>query len=129
MIDDFDGNALNTSTWTAKTGLHIKAEGEWYLPENVAVHDGHLILTAKKSADPSKTGGKHYTSGWVDSRDKQYFWGGRFEASCKYYVGAGGNSLGYWPAYWLMPQNGSCWPVSGEIDVMESLGGPDKEFP
>ncbi|KAA0166577.1 hypothetical protein FNF27_02144 [Cafeteria roenbergensis] len=123
MLDEFDGNSLNTSLWTAKTGIHTSQEGEWYLPENVAVHGGRLTLTAKVSADPRKTGGLNYTSGWVDSKDNWAALGGRFEASCGFFIGAGGRSRGLWPAYWLMPQGGSCWPVSGEIDVMESLGG------
>lgn len=106
--DEFDGSALNTTNWTPKTGIHTDQEGEWYLPENVAVENGNLILTASLSDDPSKTGGLKYTSGWVDTATKWAALGGRFEASCKFYVGAGGNSQGYWPAYWLMPETTTC---------------------
>jgi beta-glucanase (GH16 family) len=128
FVDEFQGTALNASKWTAKTGPHVSAEGEYYLPSSVSVQGGSLVLTADRSADPSKTGGLHYTSGWIDAQDKWSAVGGRFEASCKFYVGASGRSLGMWPAFWLMPQGGACWPVSGEIDVMESLGGAAEPY-
>jgi len=28
---------------------------------------------------------------------------------------------GMWPAHWMMPNDNSCWPVEGEIDIMEYL--------
>lgn len=35
------------------------------------------------------------------------------------------DAFGIWPAHWLMPEsNGwNCWPVGGEIDIMEATGG------
>jgi len=61
-----------------------------------------------------------YISGWIESKDKHSAFEGRFEASCKYYVGAEGLSQGLWPAIWLMPEtNTTCWPVAGEIDISE----------
>jgi beta-glucanase (GH16 family) len=29
---------------------------------------------------------------------------------------------GLWPAHWMLPEDGPCWPVGGEIDIMEYLG-------
>jgi hypothetical protein len=27
-----------------------------------------------------------------------------------------------WPAHWMLPADKSCWPVEGEIDIMEYIG-------
>lgn len=32
-------------------------------------------------------------------------------------------ALDVWPALWLVDDNAHCWPVGGEIDVMEAVGG------
>lgn len=57
-----------------------------------------------------------YTSGWVDTRNKWSQHLGKFEANCSL---PKTQAKGVWPAFWLMPQNGSCWPTSGEIDIFE----------
>ena len=44
---------------------------------------------------------------------------GRFEASIRMPVN---NATGAWPAWWLLPE-GECWPVSGEIDIVEWYAG------
>lgn len=121
--DEFSGNELNESNWNLKTGEHGNRELEWYIPEQVAVKDGTLVLTADRSKDLNTSSNHPYISGWIDGNSKRWASEGRFEASCMYYVGAHGLSQGLWPAIWLMPQNGSCWPTSGEIDIMESVGG------
>jgi beta-glucanase (GH16 family) len=33
------------------------------------------------------------------------------------------DSQGVWPAHWMMPDNGDCWPSGGEIDIMEMVDG------
>ena len=35
------------------------------------------------------------------------------------------DAYGIWPAHWLMPESNAwnCWPVGGEIDIMEATGG------
>jgi len=33
------------------------------------------------------------------------------------------NSKGIWPAHWLMPDDISCWPSHGEIDILEAVNG------
>lgn len=32
-------------------------------------------------------------------------------------------SDGIWPAHWMMPNDKSCWPDHGEIDIMEMIDG------
>eukprot|EP00948_MAST-09A_sp_MAST-9A-sp1_P003621 g3621.t1 len=44
---------------------------------------------------------------------------GRFEANCSL---PSREASGIWPAFWLMPQNGQCWPTGGEIDIFEMNG-------
>ena len=34
-----------------------------------------------------------------------------------------GASNGVWPAHWMMPNDNSCWPDHGEIDIMEMIDG------
>lgn len=46
---------------------------------------------------------------------------GKFEANCSL---PSSNSTGIWPAFWLMPQGGACWPTGGEIDIFEFNGNP-----
>ena len=51
MRDDFNGNTLNTSVWTALDQIH---RGGLYHPSNVAVHDGKLWMkTAPKNRTES----------------------------------------------------------------------------
>lgn len=42
---------------------------------------------------------------------------GYFEARLKLPKGKG-----TWPAFWMMPKNGTAWPGDGEIDIMEEVG-------
>ncbi len=61
-----------------------------------------------------------FTSGRVNTQNKQDFTYGRFEAKIKVPAGKG-----YLPAFWLMAtdeQNYGQWPLCGEMDIMEVLG-------
>ena len=55
------------------------------------------------------------TSGWLDTQHKVNQTKGRFEASI---MMPNPNATGAWPAWWLLPE-GECWPVSGEVDIVE----------
>lgn len=61
------------------------------------------------------TGGKKYTSGWVDTQSKWSQVLGKWEIRAKLPFGQG-----MWPAHWLMPDYNVCWPMGGEIDIMVS---------
>jgi beta-glucanase (GH16 family) len=91
-------------------------EEEYYSDATVgvdpfALHDGMLTITAEPHAN---RGGKPYTSGLITTYRsfKQLY--GYFEMRAKLPAGPG-----LWPAFWLLPTDGS-WPP--EIDVMEVLG-------
>ncbi len=109
--DEFDGNKLDSSKWVAEdAALEKNNEGEYYTPEDVSVHDGFLTLRSEKR----DMGGRHYTSGLVETRGKFARVYGRFEIRAKLPKGQG-----IWPAHWLMPDDDS-WPP--EIDIMELIG-------
>ena len=44
--DEFEGNALDSASWTATRGSH-GSERQYYLPDNVAVSNGTLRLTTR----------------------------------------------------------------------------------
>ena len=67
------------------------------------------------------------TSGRITTQNKVYFTHGKIEASIKFPHTANG----LWPAFWLMGQtqffNMQLWPITGEIDIMESICGKDDD--
>nr|AIG55753.1 secreted protein [Thraustotheca clavata] len=121
--DDF--NSLDASRWsmanecsTANGCIHNN-EKQVYLRSQVYAENGNLVLEATDNeyTSPGNAGVRKYRSGKVDSAQsfaQQY---GRFEARIKLPVG-----VGMWPAFWLMPRGGRCWPTDGEIDIMEYVG-------
>lgn len=122
--DEFDGDALNSSNWTHEIGT-----GEWgwgnnelqyYRQENTAVRDGYLFITAQEEAFE----GSDYTSSRIITQGKQSFQYGRIDIRAKLPYGQG-----IWPALWLLGDNFATegWPKSGEIDLMEMVGGGEKD--
>ena len=118
--DTFSSPMLNRSAWRVLDNFtHGDQEWELYTAENVYVQDGALVLRtqAKDAQHGART--YHFTSGWVDTRGliEQAF--GKFEARIRLPV----ELPGLWPAYWLVDDNNHCWPVGGEIDILEAVGG------
>lgn len=128
--DDFNGNALDTTKWvTCYDWRPVGASGctnggnneqEWYMPQQVAVHNGSVALTAIK--DPITMGAVYpYRSGMISTgrqdSTSEVKWSGKYgyyEARMHFDGGQG-----VWPAFWLLPTDRS-WPP--EIDIMEMLG-------
>jgi len=82
---------------------------------NSEVKDGYLyIKTIKEDFE-----GKKYTSARLVTRLKGDWLYGRIEVKAKLPQGRG-----MWPAIWMLPTDMAYggWPLSGEIDIMESLG-------
>ena len=127
--DEFDGAALNTSTWhtcswwaTSTCSIETNNELELYTKNNVSVANGTLKLQARKENAVAWNGKTYnYTSGMVSTGGRQgekapgfTFKYGYAEARVKVPAGQG-----LWPAFWTLPANYD-WPP--EIDVMEIIG-------
>ena len=100
-------------------------EQEWYINSNYGPtssvkpwtdSNGVLTLTAApaSAATSSQINGYSYTSGEVNTYHSFSQLYGYFEMKAQLPAGQG-----FWPAFWLMPENGA-WPP--ELDVMEVLG-------
>lgn len=120
--DEFDGDSLSESNWTAETGdgsqYGITAWGnnekEWYKPDNISVADGNLVITALEET----TEGYPYTSGRMRSDEKVDVLYGRIEARIQVPAGQG-----LWSAFWMLPTQSQYggWASGGEIDIMEAV--------
>ncbi|MCL1038540.1 family 16 glycosylhydrolase [Shewanella submarina] len=123
--DDFNGNSLDTNSWEAMLGDGC-AEGicgwgnneeQWYLAENATVSNGVLSITAKQQ----RNRGSKYSSARLRTANMPgsgEWLHGRFEAKIKLPAGQG-----LWPAFWMLPTDpAEGWPMSGEIDIVESTG-------
>jgi len=122
--DEFDLGHLDTSRWA--TGW--LAEGvthpvnEWelacYDPTCVSVSGQNLRLAAINK--PQSVDGVRYpySSGMINTAWKYEFQGGYFES--RVYSPLAGVGIANWPAWWM---DGHNWPVTGEIDIFEGLGG------
>jgi hypothetical protein len=84
---------------------------------NAAVSDGYLTITAKKE-------GSAYTSTRMKTAGKKTFQYGRIDIRAKLPTGQG-----IWPALWMLGSSFDAvgWPRSGEIDIMEMIGGGGRE--
>jgi beta-glucanase (GH16 family) len=119
--DDFEGNALS-SNWTAEIGAGGwgNNESQYYRKENATVANGYLTITAKKES----FSGSAYTSSRLITKGKKEFKYGRIDIRAKLPKGQG-----IWPALWMLGGNISTvgWPACGEIDIMEMIGGSNRE--
>ena len=137
--DEFEGTQLNTSNWRPDNNFTAPGAKELYMADAISVHNGSMIITTSK-ADLIGPHGTHYSyaSGWVSSRAKQFQKFGRFEVRAKMPSFAARNpghgkkaEAQGWPAHWMMPNPSTsnpphvCWPVGGEIDILEMMGGTD----
>lgn len=96
-----------------------------FVPSAVSVADGNLVITATHEAYPVGNGTRNFTSGWIDSRNKHLQRGGRWEVRAKLPPTAATCS---WPAFWLLPNpDAACWPIGGEVDIMEYVAGFNKQ--
>lgn len=115
------GGALDRSMWAPFSGQSVgnpANEAQAYSPEQVAVRTGTgLRLTTQ----PGQLLGKPYRSGAVTTKGLFSQTYGRFEMMARM-----PQQNGMWPAFWLMPANGT-WPP--EIDVIEYIYAPEGHIP
>ncbi len=118
--DEFEGNALNLSTWNIEVNDNGGGNNElqYYTarPENLRVENGNLVIEARKEVYLTR----QYTSARITTQQKKSFTYGRIEARMKLPYGKG-----IWPAFWMLGESISSvgWPNCGEIDIMEMVGG------
>jgi beta-glucanase (GH16 family) len=117
--DEFNGSTLDTvkwHSWQPSTPGPYNGELQEYLPSQVAITDGNLVLTATNEPYQSQYGSYAYRSGRVESNYGQHY--GRFEIRADL-----PGTKGTWPALWLLPDvNQYPWPTQGEIDILENKG-------
>ena len=122
--DEFDGTELNTDMWKFDIGTGSNGWGnnelEYYREENASVENGLLVIEARKE----NFGGRAYTSSRIKTEDNFSFTYGRVDVRA---VVAEGKGL--WSAIWMLGQNFAdiSWPYSGEIDIVDTIGGPGNE--
>jgi len=123
--EEFDYTGLPDPTWwNMETGGGGWGNNELQYYTNTAsnayVNNGVLTITARKE----QVGGRNYTSARITTQNKFDFKYGRIEARIKLPYGQG-----IWPAFWMLGANfGQVgWPSCGEIDIMEMVGGTNKD--
>jgi beta-glucanase (GH16 family) len=121
--DEFNGSSVDTSKWqpnwlggsnTAVTKPINGSEQSCYDPAQATVVNGSLKLSAVSRS----CNGYSYASGMVTSHGHYTFTYGYMEARVWM---DGSSSPKNWPAFWA--DGTGNWPTTGEIDVMEGLGG------
>lgn len=122
--DEFSGNHLDSRAWLHETGTGRKGWGnnelQYYRPENTQVRDGFLVITAQSGEHQ----GSAFTSSRIVTRSRQAFRYGRIDVRALLPEGQGIR-----PAVWMLgaskPERG--WPLAGEIDIVEMVGGEGRE--
>lgn len=125
--DEFDGDSLDETYWNFQIGDGCpnlcgwgNNELEYYTQENTTLTEGVLVIEAKKES----LGGRSYTSSRINTQGKFVFKYGRVDVRANLPFGQG-----TWPAIWMLGENISTvgWPFCGEIDIMEMIGGQNRE--
>ncbi|THK33313.1 glycoside hydrolase family 16 protein, partial [Ensifer sp. MPMI2T] len=134
--DDFNALQLRSGTtgvwdakywWAPEKGATLADNGElqWYINPSYqatasanpfSVKDGVLTISAKPASESIQTeiDGYDYTSGMLTTHSSFAQTYGYFEMRADM-----PNDQGAWPAFWLLPADGS-WPP--ELDVVEMRG-------
>jgi beta-glucanase (GH16 family) len=116
-------NGVGTTWMTAMSygerTLPANSEAEYYSDSSVgvnpfAINNGVLDITAAPTNPSSNPLGLPYTSGVITTYKSFSQLYGYFEMRAEMPAGAG-----FWPAFWLLPEN-NAWPP--ELDVTEQIG-------
>ncbi|WP_234496472.1 glycoside hydrolase family 16 protein [Vibrio maritimus] len=126
-IDTFEGNSVNWNNWTAQTQANYNNEVQCYTDDdsseqrNYDVSDGTLKIIARKGTNQCMTLSgqtKTWTSGRINTKDKQEFLYGRLEARIRFHNLEGGT----WPAFWMLENRIAEQPIKGDND---NVGWPN----
>ena len=122
--DEFSGASLNSTDWNYDIGTDSNGWGnneeQYYRSENASLQEGLLVIEAKEEV----FGNRSYTSSRIKTQGKFNFKYGRVDVRAAMPEGKG-----MWPAVWMLGENITSigWPYSGEIDIMEMVGGSGLE--
>ncbi|WP_339242822.1 carbohydrate binding domain-containing protein [Paenibacillus sp. FSL R5-0517] len=120
--DEFNGPAIDASKWTVQdTGLVYNNEMQYYSPDNTRITKDQNRSVLQIEAKKGPKNGKDYSSGKLISMGKGDWTYGKVVVRAKLPI-----EKGMWPAIWMMPTDEAHyggWPASGEIDIMELIGG------
>ena len=127
--DDFDAPTINASLWNVYANVSEGSPPTWnqielYTADNMYLEAGALVLRTR----PQNVtfGGREYnvTSGRVDTMGLGNVTAPfRFEVSARLQDDA--RASGVHTAHWLLGY--ACWPVGGELDLME-MQSPGNEY-
>lgn len=110
--DYFTGSAVDTTKWRVREDTQTNHDGRNF-KRNCTVANGYLSIRSgtDNTVDPAS---KPWTSGYMDTQTGLFnFRWGRAEIRARFPWGP--TAYGYWPAFWLRPEDGTI----GEIDVFE----------
>ncbi len=133
--DEFNGSELDSNKWYDHHPTWAGRQPGFFMKENVAVEDGHLVLTSSKPDEPIQ-----YQSKWGDKKIIEYTVGGAAvvskseEAHYGYYESrVKANKTSMSTTFWL--SRGGNHPVEGnqpdwisdgmfgqELDICETIG-------
>lgn len=118
--EEFEGKHLDTTKWTKIS----RGTADWnnYMSNFdscYAMRNGKLILKGFKNTFLAQDTALYLTGG-VYTKNKVEFTYGKLSIRAKL-----NSATGAWPAFWMLPADGSKWPLGGEIDIMERLNDDD----
>jgi beta-glucanase (GH16 family) len=122
--DEFNGEEINKDVWVFEEGTGTNGWGnnelEYYREVNTAFKSGCLVITAKRENFVNS----QYTSSRIKTQGKKNFRYGRVDIRAILPRGQG-----IWPAFWFLGSNITSvgWPSCGEIDMVEMIGGNNRE--
>lgn len=124
--DEFNGSTVDSSKWTVMdTGLVYNNELQYYSPNNVSIVKDNERSVLQIEAKKGGYEGKAYSSGKLITMGKGDWTYGKVVVRAKLPI-----QQGMWPAIWMMPTDEAHyggWPASGEIDIMELIGGEQNQ--
>ena len=134
FTENFDGTTLDPKRWRVRDNTFLNQDQAWITKDAVSVHDGYLDIAGKRMPESqwktnknalygTENATRQYSTGYVDTIDdaaadrfsQRY---GSFEVRA-WVPSTNSMSRGIWPAFWLRADH-----QPGEIDPMESYGGP-----
>ena len=120
--DEFNQDQIDLGSWNFDIGGWGWGNDElqYYLSDKATLADGHLVITAREQQFEDR----NYTSTRIKTEGEVEFTYGRVDIRAALPKGQG-----IWPALWSLGANFRevGWPYTGELDIMEMIGGSGRE--